>query len=333
MSQAIETLKALLPVYGPSGREGSIAAKIEELVRPLADEVSRDAMGNLVAVKRGGGRRVMVAAHMDQIGLMVTHIDDDGFLRVCAVGGVRFNWNLFVPVRFENGVTGVVGYETKTVESFEKLKPEHLFIDIGAKDRADAKKKVQIGDVAVFATLINDHGGRISAGAMDDRAACAALIEALRRVEKSPYDIYAVFTVQEELGLRGAQTAAYAIEPELGLAIDVTIAADTPEVSPDCSVVMGKGPAIKIRDRSLIAHPTVRRWLQDAADARGIPTQLEVLTAGGTDAGAIQPSRGGVPSGCISIPTRYVHSAAEMIDVADFEQTIDLLVASLSTEA
>ena len=182
MSQAIETLKALLPVYGPSGREGSIAAKIEELVRPLADEVSRDAMGNLVAVKRGGCRRVMVAAHMDQIGLMVTHIDDDGFLRVCAVGGVRFNWNLFVPVRFENGVTGVVGYETKTVESFEKLKPEHLFIDIGAKDRADAKKKVQIGDVAVFATLINDHGGRISAGAMDDRAACAALIEALRRV-------------------------------------------------------------------------------------------------------------------------------------------------------
>ncbi len=333
MSKALDVLKQLLPVYGPSGREDAIAAKIEELVKPYVDEVYRDAMGNLVAVKRGGGRRVMVAAHMDQIGLMVTHIDDDGFLRVCAVGGVRFHWNLFVPVRFENGVTGVVGYETKTVSSMEKLKPENLFVDIGAANRAEAEQKVQIGDICVFATLVSDCGNRLSAGAMDDRSACAILIDALRRVERSPYDIYAVFTTQEELGMRGAHTAAYAIEPELGLAIDVTLAADTPEVTPACSARLGKGPAIKVRDQSLIAHPTVRRWLQDAADAHGIPYQLEVLTAGGTDAGAIQPSRGGVPSGCLSLPTRYVHSAAEMIDLKDFEQCVDLLVAALSTEA
>jgi endoglucanase len=290
-------------------------------------------MGNLIAVKRGGGRKVMLAAHMDQIGLIVTHIDKDGFLRAAPVGAVRPHWNLFLPVAFQNGVRGVVGYETKTVDSMEKLKPEHLFVDIGARTLEEAEARVQVGDMAVFASQFVECGNRISCGAMDDRAGCAAVIEALKRLEKTPYDIFAVFTAQEEVNARGAQTSAYSIQPELALAIDVTPSPDTPESQPVCSARLGRGPAIKVRDNSLICHPRVRRWLEDAAKSKGIPYQLEVLTAGGTDAGAVQPSREGVPSGVLSIPARYVHSSAEMIDLTDFEQTIELLVAALSTEA
>jgi putative aminopeptidase FrvX len=329
----LDILKSLLPLYGPSGREQAVADAIEAMIKPYTDEVRRDAMGNLIALKRGGGRRVMLAAHMDQIGLMATHIDKDGFLRVTPVGGVRPQWQLFQSVRFQNGTLGVLGYETKTVDSMEKLKPEHLFIDIGARTREEAEERVKIGDMAVFESRFTQCGGRASCGALDDRAACAALIEALRRIEKSPYDIYAVFTSQEEVGARGAQTAAYAIQPELALAIDATPSPDTPEAQLTCSARLGRGPAVKVRDASLISHPRVRRWLEDAAKAGNIPYQLEVLTAGGTDAGAMQQSREGVPSGVLSIPTRYVHSPAEMMDLADFEQTIELLVKALTIEA
>jgi tetrahedral aminopeptidase len=332
MSQAIDTLKALLPIYGPSGRESAVADAIEAMVKPHADEVSRDVMGNLTALKRGGGRKVMLAAHMDQIGFMVTHIDKDGFLRVTQVGGVTAAWMLFVPVRFENGTHGVVGYETKT-ESLDKLKHEHIFIDIGARSREEAEASVQIGDMAVLDSHLTESTRHLSCGAMDDRTGCAVLIEALKRVKNSPYDIYAVFTTQEEVGTRGAHTAAYSIAPELGLAVDITLSPDTPESTKICSVELGKGPAIKVRDNSLIGHPRVRRWLEDAARANNIPYQLEVLTFGGTDAGAMQASREGVPSGVISVPTRYGHTASEMIDKGDFEAIVNLVVAALSTDA
>lgn len=333
MSQAIDTLKQLLPVYGPSGREDALAQAIADLVTPFADEVRRDALGNLIAVKRGGGRKVQIAAHMDQIGLMATHIDDNGFVRVTNVGGVRPHWQLFTAVRFANGTCGVVGFETKTVESMEKLKMDHLFVDIGARSRTEAEEKVAVGDLAMFVQTPVELGSRMACGYMDDRIGCAVLVETFKRLHDSPYDLYAVFTVQEEVGAHGARVSSYAITPEMALALDVTPAADTPEASPTCSVSLGKGPAIKVKDQSLLAHPKVRRWLQDAAKKAGIATQMEVLTAGGTDAGAMQVAREGVPSGCLSIPTRYVHSTAEMIDIADFEQCIDLLVTALQLEA
>jgi tetrahedral aminopeptidase len=332
MSQAIDTLKALLPIYGPSGREQLVADAIEEMVKPHVDEISRDVMGNLTALKRGGGRKVMLAAHMDQIGFMVTHIEKDGFLRVTQVGGVMPVWMLFVAVKFHNGTKGVIGYETK-VESYDKLKHDNLFIDIGARTREEAEAKVQIGDMAVFSSLVTESDRQLSSGAMDDRTGCAILVEVLKRVQNSPYDIYAVFTTQEEVGTRGGGTAAYAIAPELGLALDITPCPDTPETKKVCSVELGHGPAIKVRDNSIICHPRVRRWLEDAARASSIPCQLEVLTFGGTDAGAIQSSREGIPSGVISIPTRYGHSAAETIDKGDFEACVNLIVAALSIEA
>ncbi len=332
MSQAMETLRELLPIYGPSGREQAVADTIEKMIKPHVDEISRDAMGNLIALKRGGGRRVMLAAHMDQISFMVTHIDEKGFLRVSAVGGVMPAWVLMIPVRFENGTTGVVGFETKT-EGYDKLKQENLFIDIGARNREEAEAQVQIGDMAVFCSIPTENKRNFSCGALDDRTGCAVVIEALKRVKNSPYDIYAVFTSQEEVGCRGAHTAAYTIAPELGLAFDVTPCPDTPEAKRICSVEMGKGPAIKVRDTSVICHPRVRRWLEDAAKARSIPYQLEVLTLGGTDAGAIQSSREGVPSGVLSIPTRYTHSQQETMDKEDFEACVELLVAALEMEA
>jgi endoglucanase len=329
---AVDTLKTLLPIYGPSGRESAVADAIEAMVKPFADEVSRDAMGNLIAVKRGGGRKAMLAAHMDQIGLMVTHIDRDGFLRATQVGGVTPVWMLFAHVRFENGTAGVIGYETKT-EGYDKLRHEHLFIDIGAHTREEAEARVQIGDMAVFASPLSESGRCLSCGAMDDRTGCAVLVEVLRRVKDSPYDVYAVFTAQEEVGTRGAKSAAYAIMPELGVALDITPSPDTPETTKVCSVEMGRGPAIKVRDNSLICHPRVRRWLEDAAKAKSIPFQYEVLTFGGTDAGAIQASREGIPSGVISIPTRYCHSTAETIDKEDLERCVELLLAALAIEA
>jgi endoglucanase len=332
MSRSIDTLKALLPIYGPSGRETLVADAIAEMVGPYVNDISRDVMGNLIAVKRGGNRKIMLAAHMDQIGLMVTHIDKNGFLRATQVGGVIPAWILFNTVRFQNGTTGVVGFETK-VEGYDKLKHEHLFIDIGARNREEAEAMVQIGDMAVFESVLTECGRRISCGAMDDRIGCAMLVEILRRVGESPYEIHAVFTAQEEVGIRGAHTSAYAIAPELGLAFDITPSPDTPESTRICSVELGHGPAIKVRDNSLICHPRVRRWLEDAARAHSIPYQLEVLTFGGTDAGAIQASREGVPSGVISIPTRYAHTAAETIDKNDYEAAIDLVVAALSIEA
>lgn len=331
MSQAIDTLKALLPVYGPSGREQEVADKIEGMLKPYVDEINRDVLGNLIAVKRGGGRKVMLAAHMDQIGLMVTHIDKNGFLRVTQVGGVHPALALFRQVRFQNGTTGAIGFETKQ-ESLDKLKHEHLFVDIGARTREEAEASVQIGDMAVFLSQVTENGRNMTCGAMDDRIGCAIVIEALKRVKNSPYDIHAVFTAQEEVGLRGAATAAYAIAPEMGLAFDITPSPDTPESIKSCSAELGKGPTIKVRDNSLICHPRVRRWLEDAAKARSIPYQYEVLTGGGTDAGAIQQSRGGVPSGVVSIATRFTHSTAETIDKQDYEYAIDLVAAALEME-
>lgn len=333
MSQAMDTLKKLLPVYGPSGREDALADVIEQLLAPHADEIRRDALGNLIAVKRGGGRKLQIAAHMDQIGLMATHIDDHGFIRVTNVGGIRPHWQLFTAVRFANGTQGVVGYETKTVDTMEKLKMDHLFVDIGARTRAEAEEKVAVGDLAMFVQTPVEMGNRFACGYMDDRVGCAILAETFLRTKNSPYDLYAVFTVQEEVGAHGARVSSYAIAPEMALAIDVTLCPDTPEAAPSCSVQMGKGPAIKVKDSSLLAHPKVRRWLQDAAKKANIPTQMEVLTGGGTDAGAMQVAREGVPSGCLSIATRYVHSTAEMIDITDYEQCIDLLVAALQLEA
>ena len=321
-----DILKKVLKPVGPSGLEEPIAAAIREEVQGCVDSIETDAMGNLICVKKGAGKRIMLAAHMDQIGFVVTNVDEHGFLRVSNVGGIRKFVSLNRHVVFENGVSGVLTYET------EKFNPadnnmDSLFIDIGAADRADALKRVQIGDVAVYSPDIFDLGdGMVAGPAMDDRCGCAIVVGVLRALKDCPNAVVAVFTTQEEVGLRGAKVAAYSVAPDLGIALDVTQSGDTPK-GPKIAVKAGEGPCVKVFDSSQICSPKVVALLEKAADAAGVRYQREVLTAGGTDASAIQLTRGGIPAGTLSVACRYVHSACEAISVQDCEDSVKLLTA------
>ena len=324
-----ELIKTLVETYGPSGNEERIREAIRKEISGLADEVRTDALGNLIARKRGdgGGKRVMLAAHMDEIGVIVTHVDEKGFLRFGAIGGVWPHTLLGGRVVFADGTVGVIGAEKVEDEDRNKVIPlEKLFIDVGATDKASAP--VRVGDVAGFYRPFVDMGKRLVAKAFDDRIGCAILVQVMHDLKKTPNDVYFVFSVQEEVGLRGATTSAYGIEPEIGLSVDVTLTGDTPEAR-TMAVELGKGPAIKIKDGRMLAHPGIRRLLVETAEAIGIPYQLEVPERGTTDATAIQVSREGVPAGCVSIPCRYVHTPSEMVDYDDVVNAARLLVAVL----
>ena len=324
-----ETTKTLCQAFGPSGAEQEIAQVIKEMIEPHCDEVSIDIMGNLVAFKKGqSDKNVMLAAHMDEIGLVVTHIDEDGFVRFDSIGGVAPYRCLYRTVQFANGTLGVVGQETKDKHDVQKLKITDLFIDIGATSRDEALEMVKIGDAVCFQSNFVDMGKRISCAALDDRLCCAAMVEVMKAMDTPADNVYFVFTTQEEVGLRGALTSTFAIDPDCGLALDVTPATGTPNSDP-MTVELGKGPAVKIKDRASISHPAVVKWLEDAAKEAGITTQREVLIYGGTDAGAMQRVRCGRPVGTVSIPTRYVHSQQEMADMNDINNTVELLEAVL----
>lgn len=324
-----DTLKNVLFAFGPSGREDIVRAAIEEMIRPYVDEIRTDALGNLIATKKGAGKRVMMAAHMDQIGFVITDIDEKGFLRVFQVGGIRRLSSLNRHVVFENGVHGVLSNEVQAHDPNDATLTK-MFIDIGATSREDAMTKVKRGDMAVYVPEMFECGEYVSAPAMDNRAGCALLIEAIKRTQDSPHELVSVFTTQEEVGLRGAIAAAYGIAPDIGIALDVTPTGDTPKGNLNCAVELNKGIAVKVLDSSLICTPWLVEKMERAAESANITYQREVLTAGGTDAGAIQRTRGGVPSGVLSIPCRYVHSATEMISMKDMAAGVDLLVNLLS---
>ena len=321
----LKTLQALNACHGPAGDEAQVAAKLRELAAPYVDECRVDTLGNLICRKKGSGPRVMFAAHMDSIGFIVTHIDEKGFLRFGKLGGLSAPDLLGTPIRFKNGVRGVVALEGKVETKNSKL--DDLYIDIGAADRAQAKAMVQIGDTAVYDTPAFRTGGRIFSPYLDDRIACVVLLMAMERLVKRENDLYFIFTVQEELGLRGARTAAYGVDPDYGIAVDVTDSDDIPEAPHDCSSVAGGGAAIKVMDSSVICHPAMVAKLEALAKAQHIPFQRDVLRFGGTDAGAIHQTRGGVCTGGISISTRYVHSPMEMADVGDVEACAALVAA------
>jgi len=320
-------IRKLTETYGPSGFEDTIRAVLRAEVEPFADEIRVTPLGNLVAVKkgRGGEPRRMLAAHMDEIGVIVTHIDEKGFLRFTPIGGVSPLTCLGARVRFENGNLGVIGVEKR--EDPQKAPTfEQLYIDVGATGRADCP--VRVGDAAVFERPFAAQGRRWVAKAMDDRIGCAVLVETLRQIEPVAGDVYFVFSAQEETTLSGAMTAAYGIEPEMAIAVDVTGTGDTPESRP-MAVELGKGPAVKVQDAGMIAHPRVRDLLVQAAEAAGVPYQMEVLERGTTDAAATQLVRSGIPSGCLSIPCRYVHTPSEMVDREDVEGAVRVLLQAL----
>lgn len=318
-----ELIAKLTAVYGPSGREQAIARTISELARPYADEIAVDTLGNLIVHKKGNGPKLMLAAHMDTIGLVVTYIEEDGTLRVGRLGGIPPKEICNVPVRFENGICGAVKVHGKA--DGDKLTVDDLYIDIGAGSGEEARKLVQLGDAAVFTGCAMSAGKRVIAPYLDNRVSCAVLLNVLGQLKESAYDLYLVFTVQEELGLRGAKTAAYGIDPEYAIAVDVTNACDWPGAAKTGSAVLGGGAAIKVMDTSVICHPEMVDKLSKLAGEKGIKAQMDVLTKGGTDAGAIHQSRLGVITGGVSIPCRYPHTPTSMVDLTDVEACAKLL--------
>ena len=316
-----DTLIKLVSIPGPSGFEDACAAYIAEEMKPYADEIKKDVMGNLICVKKGkGGKKIMIAAHMDQIGFMVTAIEKDGFLRVTNIGGVSPVNMQAQHVVMKSGAKGIVFTEAGNEKA--------MFIDIGAESAEEAEKLASVGDWAIIDGVVTEMGSRISAPYMDDRCGCAVLMETMRNLKDTDNEVVAVFTTQEEVGLRGATTAGYAVDPDMAIALDVTLAQDVPSVRKTAYVVssLGKGAAIKVMDRGIIAHPTVVAAMKEAAEKGNIPYQMEVLTAGSTDVGAIHKGRSGVAAGCISIPCRYVHAPCETIDLRDLQGAVDILL-------
>ncbi len=326
MQKLIEQLTA---IPGPSGYEQQIRAAIRAEVEPYADDIQVDALGNLIVrkgQKAANGKKIMLAAHMDEIGIIASHIDKNGFVRFSNIGGVFPRYALGGHVRFLDGTRGVIGSDL-VKDPYEVPGLDQMFVDVGATSAKDSP--VKVGDVAAFERSFTELGSRLVSKALDDRVSCAVMIEVLRQIKETPHEIYFVFTTQEEVGVRGAATSAFALEPELGFAIDVTRTGDTPK-GIKMAVELGKGPAIKVKDAGAISDPRVVDWMVSTAQKAKIPYQLEVLLHGGTDARSIQLSRGGVPAGCISIPCRYIHSPSEMVDLQDVRQAVQLTLALLS---
>jgi putative aminopeptidase FrvX len=307
--------------------EEQIRDLIRGEVESLVDEVKVDALGNLIVLKKGSGegKRVMLAAHMDEIGLMISYVDKKGFLRFQPIGGIDPMSLVGGRVQFADGSVGVIAPENR--QEFRK-QPElsKLYIDIGATSYDEAQAR--LGEAVGFSRPLADLGKRIVAKALDDRISCAILIEVLRQLGSCPHDLYCVFSVQEEVGLRGARTSAYGLEPDMGVAVDITMSADTPEAA-KMAMKLGGGPCIKVMDSGMLSHPGVKHLMIEAAEAAGIPYQLEVLEGGSTDAAAIQLAGAGVPAGCVSIACRYFHTPSEMVDMGDVENAVRLLVAVL----
>jgi putative aminopeptidase FrvX len=325
-------LRTLTETFGPSGYEDEVREIVRNEVKSLADEIRVDALGNLIARKRPGKttpdtKKIMIAAHMDEIGVMVSHVDKNGFVRFSAIGSVLRKYVLGSRVRFLNGTRGVIGFDSpENVNELPTL--DKIHIDVGATSPKDCP--VKVGDVAVFDGPYQEFGDHLVANSMGNRAGVLVAIETLRNLKSVSYDVSFVFTTQAEVGARGAATSAYGVDPDIGIALGVTPAGDTPS-SHKQEIALGKGPCIKIQDAGMIADTRVVNWMIRAAEKNKIPHQREVMLVGDSDGRRIQLARAGVPSGCLSVPVRYVHSPSEMVDLSDVQNAIKLLNAVLHT--
>ncbi len=327
-----QLLQTLTETFGPSGYEDEVRKIVRSEVESLGDEIRVDPLGNLIVRKRPtkatqDAKKIMIAAHMDEIGVIVSHVDEKGFVHFSPIGGVFRRYVLGGRVRFLNGTQGIIGFDR--LDNINELPTlDKVYIDVGATSPKDCP--VRIGDIAAFDRQYSDLGNRLVAKSMDNRVGVLVAIEALRLLKSTPYDLYFVFTTQEEVGIRGATTSAYGVDPDVGIALDVTPTGDTPNAL-RMEMALGKGPCVKIQDVGMIADPRVVQWMIQTAEKNKIPYQREVLLIGGTDARAIQVTRAGVPAGCISIPVRYVHSPSEMVDYSDVQNAVKLLSALLRT--
>jgi putative aminopeptidase FrvX len=324
MEQLIEKL---VNAFGPSSKEDEVKEIIRHEIEHEVDQIGDDKFGNLIAHVEGSGEKLIVAAHMDSIGVMVTDIDKNGFLRIGEIGGLRKSFLVGQRILFENGIEGFVYYEDKESPwEVKDFKIEKFFVDIGAYSKAKAKEVIQIGTEGIYKPYFYKSDKRIIAPSLDDRIGCAIAVQAIRNLKrkKVKYDTYFVFTVQEEIGVKGARTSAYEVTPDIGISLDVTDSGDTPESYP-VSMNLGDGPTIKIKDGGMISSKYVRDELVRVAKKEGIPYQLEVISRGTTDAFAMQTTKSGILSGSISISTRYIHTPSEVVDLNDIENGINLL--------
>jgi endoglucanase len=317
-------LKQIINIPAVSGRESELLEKIRGLMAPYVDECSFDNLGNLMALKRGKSaeaKDIMLCAHADEIGFMATYIEDSGFIRVAPVGGINFVSASYSKIVFENGTKGVLVPEGKVSDPKNS---DSYYVDIGADSKKAAEKKVKIGDVAVCeASLDRLMGKRIVGRPFDDRIGCAVLFDIARNLKDTENNVWFVFSTQEEVGCRGAKTAANRISPECALVFDVTLTGDTIGAAP-MDVKLGEGAAIKIKDASVICDHEIVEKLTACAKNSKIPYQCEILKHGGTDTSSIQTAGIGVRAGALSIPTRYVHSSVETVDLKDAEACRDL---------
>jgi putative aminopeptidase FrvX len=337
-----ENLEKLSKACGVAGREGEVRNLMMDLLRPHVDEVSLDRMENVIAVKKGkrDSPKIMFAAHIDEVGLMVKTINKDGFIQFAKMGGIddRILLSQRVNVLTEkSNLPGMIGAKPPHVQKEEERKKivnyDDMFIDIGAENREDAKAMgVKVGDPIAFESDYSKlNKGTVMGKAFDDRAGCAVMLETIKMLSETDCTVYAVGTIQEEVGLRGAATATFGVDPDVGLALDVTIAGDVPGMREfDTSVKMGKGPVFTISDSGLITHRKVLRWLIDTASQNNIDYQLETGLLGTTDAARMAVTREGVPSGTISIPARYIHNPSGLVNLKDLENCAKL--AALAVE-
>jgi endoglucanase len=330
-------LQALSNAFGPSGHENEVRRVVLDTIADKVDEYQVDHLGNVIAYQKGtanAGFKVMVAAHMDEVGFMITHAGENGLLYFCKVGGVDDRVLLAKAVRIgEKRVPGVI--ITKPVHLTERseldkvVDSENMAIDIGVRSKAEAEKLVSKGDYVVFDIAFEDLGQMVKGKAFDDRAGCAVLV-ALIENGPYPFDFYPVFTTMEEVGLRGARVAGFHVMPDAAFALEGTICDDGPrEKDESPTTAAGKGPAISVMDRSVIADRRLVRLLVETAEAEGIAYQFKQPGKGGTDAGAIHLAKTGVPTVPVSVPSRYIHSPVCMLSKADLENTIKLMTSTL----
>ena len=330
-------LKQLSEAMGVSGDEREVRRLILDLIEPHVDQIETDTLGNVFALKKGTGRRrlkVMVDAHMDEVGFMVTGYDSSGALKVEAIGGLDDRVLLAKRVLVgPDKIPGVIGVKPVHLlnggERDKVVKLSSMRVDIGVTSKDAAKGKVKLGTRIGFDTKLADLGGAVRGKAFDDRAGCAVLVRLLQG-DPFPCDLYGVFTVQEEVGLRGARVAAHRVDPDAAFVLEGTICDDLPkedDVSP--TTELGKGPALSVMDRSVIYDPRLNKLLVDAAEEAGIPYQFKQPGVGGTDAGSINRALAGVPVAAVSAPCRYIHSPAAILSKSDYRNAVKLMHAAL----
>ncbi|MFZ5433194.1 MAG: M42 family metallopeptidase [Calditrichota bacterium] len=335
----LKLLKALVESHAVSGREEGIRALIRKEMTAVGCKVTTDAMGNAIGFRKGKGKaKVMLAGHMDEIGFIVSHVDKEGFIRFQPCGGfdprTLMSQRVYVHAAKKRllGVMGAKPIHVLTEDEIKKpLKVTDYFVDLGLPGK-EVNKLVEIGDPITMAREMDELGDCITAKALDNRIGVWLMIEALRKVKRHDVDVYAVATTQEEVGIRGALAAARDVHPDVGLALDVTIACDTPGADQkDHITKLGQGTAIKIMDGASISNPKLVQELRAIAKRKKIKFQMEILPRGGTDAGAIRQVTGHCAVGAISVPLRYVHSTVEMVHKDDLEASVNLLAAYLET--